>query len=297
MQSNSHRWTNKSMIAQIDGAYVAAQIRLIRQVQKGTILLLEGSTDAKVFDQFIDRSVCEIEIGFGKPNVLDAIDLLEDEGFQGVVGVVDADFDRLTGTTYSLDNLCVTDVHDLDLMIFLSPSFDRYIAEYGNKDRIENQFDGDLSRIRSKIIDCCLPLAHCRLASERRNLRLTFRELKHEELVDRETLKINRDALIAAIISRSAARSTAANLNAYIKNEEAKLHDSYQVASGHDVAAVLGIALRKLIGDRRDVHTWASEIEAGLRLAFDWQALACTGLYRCLRSWEVNNKPYRVFRQ
>src|SRR6266446_4329608 len=106
------------MRKEIDGHYVAAQIRLMRQVWKGSFLLLEGSTDAKVFDRFIDGSRCQIEIGFGKPNVHDAIELLEDEGFPGVVGVIDADFDRLTGTTYSLDNLCITDVHDLDFMIF-----------------------------------------------------------------------------------------------------------------------------------------------------------------------------------
>jgi len=36
--------------------------------------------------------------------LLEALDLLEDEGFEGVVAVVDADFDRLRGTTYRLKN-------------------------------------------------------------------------------------------------------------------------------------------------------------------------------------------------
>src|SRR4051812_13829970 len=97
---------------QIDGHYMAAQIRLMRQVWKGTILLVEGPTDAKVFDRFVDSTACRVEVGFGKANVRDAIDLLEDEGFRGVVGVIDADFDHLMGVDYRLENLCVTDVHD-----------------------------------------------------------------------------------------------------------------------------------------------------------------------------------------
>jgi hypothetical protein len=285
------------MLKEVDGAYIAAQIRLLRQVQKGTILILEGETDAKALDSFIDGSTCEIEIAFGKPNVLEALDLLEDEGFPGVVGVVDADFDQLSGTTHSLDNLCVTDVHDLDMMIFKSSAFDKYVAEHGNEDRIATGFQGDSSTVRLKIIECCLPLAYCRLASERRNLRLRFAGLKHEDLVDVDALTMDRGALIATVISRSNTNCAGATLSQFLEYEEARLHDPYQLTNGHDVAAVLGIALRKLIGERRDVHTWASEIEAGLRLAFDWEALTGTGLYQCLRAWEQANTPYRIFRR
>jgi hypothetical protein len=124
----------------IDGPVLAAQIRFARQVHKGTILVLEGAGDAKVFGWFIDRSMCEIETGFGKTNVLKALDLLEDEGFPGVIAVVDPDFDRLTGEGYGLEGLCVTDAHDLDLTIFSTLAFERFIAEYANPVRVEHEF-------------------------------------------------------------------------------------------------------------------------------------------------------------
>jgi len=63
----------------IDGHYVAAQIRLLRQLWKGAILVLEGETDAKVFGNFIDDTACQIEIAFGKANLCSALDLLEDK--------------------------------------------------------------------------------------------------------------------------------------------------------------------------------------------------------------------------
>ena len=120
------------MISQIDAHYVAAQIRLVRQADKRTVLVLEGETDAKVFDRFIDKEACDTEIAFGKKNVIEAIDLLEDEGFVGVIGIADADFDRLLGVEHGLENLCLTDCHDLDLTIFASPALERYIAEYAD---------------------------------------------------------------------------------------------------------------------------------------------------------------------
>ncbi len=169
------------MLKEIDGYYVAAQARLLRQVRNRTILVVEGPSDAKVFRRFVDDSACEIEVGFGKSNVCEAMDLLEDEGFPGVIGVIDADFDRITGTTYGLENLCVTDGHDLDLMIFLSSSLERYIEEFGDRVRIEKQFR-DIAAVRAKIIDCCLPLAYCRLVSECRKLRLRFSDVRHDGL-------------------------------------------------------------------------------------------------------------------
>src|SRR5262249_26203670 len=112
-----------------------------------------------------------------------------------------------------------------------------------------------------------------------------------------EDLSVLADALLAELISRSSTSCTVVLLKSIFTAEAAKGHDPYQIANGHDVAAILGIALRKLLSKRRVLHTWASEIEAGLRLAFDWEALLSTRFYKCLRAWEANNNPYRIFRQ
>lgn len=285
------------MRGEIDGHYVAAQIRLVRQIHKGSILILEGETDAKALEQFVDSAACDIEIAFGKDNALQALDLLEDEAFAGVVAVVDADFDRLTGITYRVENLCVTDHHDLDLTIFASLALDRYVAQHADKDRFKAEFQSDISLVRKKIIDACLPLACLRLTSERRSLRLYFKEMKLDQYVERSSLKLDCDKLISDILSRSSTNCTEAHLRDYMESECACAHDAYQLVQGHDAAGMLGIALRQLLATRRDVHTWASEIEAGLRLAFDWEAAAGTKVYGCLRAWEKNNAPFRIFRQ
>jgi hypothetical protein len=242
----------------------------------------------------VDRHACDTEVAFGKKNVLDALDLLEDEAFPGVVGVIDADFDRLLGVVYGLENLCVTDQHDLDLVLFSSSALDRYIAEHADAKLYKAECGSDTRTLRLRVMETCKPIAYYRLVSEQRSLNLYFKDLKHEDFVNVNDLTMDANALLASVISRSRTQCTSAFIKKLVAVEAAKGHNLGQLVSGHDAAAVLGIALRKLLGNRRAPQTWASEIEAGLRLAFDWEAMKGTAIYACLRKWEQENNPYRI---
>jgi hypothetical protein len=191
----------------------------------------------------------------------------------------------------------LTESHDLDLTIFASSAFDRYVKEHAELESLKRVAGNDLIALRRRIVDASLPLACCRLVAQRDVLDLYFKDLKHEQFVRIDDLYLESDSLFAEIISRSSTSCTVARLKARASNEAVLGHDIYQLTNGHDVAAILGISLRKLLASRRTAQTWASEIEAGMRLAFDWEAFASTGLYRCLKTWEVDNPPYRIFRE
>jgi hypothetical protein len=163
------------MLGQIDGFYIAAQVRLIRQVSKKTVLILEGESDGRLFGRFIDNNECQLEIGFGKSNVLEALDLLEDEGVPSVVAIVDADFDRLTGKTYSLDNLFLSDCHDIDLTIFKSKAFERYLFEHADSSLLERHFKSEIELVKDRIARSSLQIAYCRFISEFRSLRINLK--------------------------------------------------------------------------------------------------------------------------
>jgi hypothetical protein len=283
------------MTRDIDGWDIAAQIRLMRQVHKGSFLIVEGETDDKALSRYIDSNACEIEVAFGKQNALQALDLLEEDGFAGVVALVDADFDRLLSNKYPVENLYITDKHDLDLTIFASSAFDQYVREYSDRESLNKVCDGDLIKLRQWILSSALPLACCRLASDRDSLNIYFKDLRHDSFIREDDLILEVDHLLSALIGRSKTRCDIAGLKSRLAREAALEHDLYQLVSGHDAAAVFGIALRKLLGDRRDVHTWSSEIEAGLRLAFNREALEETEFYISLRAWEGENIPYCIF--
>src|SRR5262245_4711315 len=103
------------MFEEIDGWTLAAQIRMERQIHKGAILIVEGPNDDRTLRNFLAADQCSIVIAFGKETGIEALKLLEDEGFPGVVCIVDADFDALVGKLYDCDSLISTDEHDLDM--------------------------------------------------------------------------------------------------------------------------------------------------------------------------------------
>jgi hypothetical protein len=284
------------MIAHIDGYYVAAQIRLIRQTHRGSILLLEGEKDDRVFRRLTDES-CDIEVGFGRAQVIEALDLLEEDGFGGVVAVIDADFDRIIGASYNLENLCLTDCHDLDITIFMSPALDRFIAEYADPNLFNSVMKGDVDDLRSRLLNAAIELSCCRLASHRHSLRIYFKDVRLFEFISSTELTIDMEQLVMALIGRSNTTASVQDLKAYINVEKKNKHDLCQLVNGHDIATILGVALQKMIASRRIAQTWGSEIESGLRLAFDWESFTKTELFNCLRSWEDNNKTYRVLRR
>jgi hypothetical protein len=52
--------------------------------------------------------LCELVIGDGKPNVEGAVVQLDNRGFDGALGIVDDDFDRLQGQPSPSPNLLTT---------------------------------------------------------------------------------------------------------------------------------------------------------------------------------------------
>src|SRR6267378_656553 len=95
--------------------FIANEIRLKRSHHPGAFLVLEGRDDRLLNEVLTDRGACQIVVGEGKERVLDIVSILEHDGFPGVLGLVDADFDRINGVAYG-PNVVVTDGHDLESM-------------------------------------------------------------------------------------------------------------------------------------------------------------------------------------
>lgn len=282
------------MIEEVDGFYIAAEVRLLRQVKKGSIVLVEGGSDSRLLERFVDKMRCEIEVAFGKTNVIEALDLLEDEGFEGVLAIVDADFDRILGVTYSLVNLFLTDVHDLDLMIFMSNALDRYVREHQKENKFSINFQGDINTLRARVLYAAMPLALFKLCSLRKDLRLSFKSFRHDDFTQLD-LSTDENKVGGALLERSIAGVTIDKLMSWFIQERARDHDLLQVVNGHDVSAMLGISLRDLLASKRREQTWASEVESGLRLTYTEADFWDSQLYALLAGWQKSNPPYRIF--
>src|SRR5262245_66524444 len=99
-----------------------------------TFALVEGQDDKG----FVERHTnCHGIIAHGRPNVLAAVDILgRHPSFPGVLGIVDADFSRLEGQVAFGPNILVTDFHDMEVALLVSPALYHVLNEIGDVERI-----------------------------------------------------------------------------------------------------------------------------------------------------------------
>ncbi len=181
----------------------ANQIRLRRSSFSGTFLLVEGSSDNVFYQRFIDKIACQIVIMVGKIRVIGVLDILERVSFHGVLGIVDADFDRLKDSVDESVNLLRTDTHDLETMLIDSPALDKVVAEFGSEEKIAKlKLD-----VRISLVEAGISIGYLRWVSQCDELNLTFSDLKFSKFIDEKTLQMNELDLIQEVKNKSQAFS------------------------------------------------------------------------------------------
>src|SRR5262245_48831832 len=118
---------NGRMIESLTPESVAAEIKLLRDDAgfNGTILIVEGETDANFFSSFLAKNDTLVRWLNGKPKTMRLAKILDEEQCQGFVAIVDADFWHIDGIPSPGLNIFLTDAHDLDMMILSSPAFNK----------------------------------------------------------------------------------------------------------------------------------------------------------------------------
>lgn len=269
----------RSIARHLDEYDIAQEVRLERKVHRGSFLLLEGVTDLKRFDPFIDGEKCALINCFGRTNAIGAIEILYDEGFLGAVAVIDADFDRIVGGTVEHEGLIYSENHDLDLDWATDELVHRYLQEHGDHAKCAGH--GTAADITRKILESLKPISVAKLLNKRG---LIAHRLKN---IDVAVCCSGFTVDLATFVSQIQARPPLSGeqqrrLVTQITNASAVDYDLRQLTNGHDFCAMLGVTLRNELGDRREVHTWASEIEAHFRLLFGERELRRASVWRDL---------------
>lgn len=113
----------------LTGDILANSVRMERQQYAGSFLVVEGTTDAAFFRAYIDGEACRIIVADDKAKALEILEILNSDSFDGAVAIVDADFDRIVGSDNPPRNVFLTDQHDLDCMLLMSPALDKLVEE------------------------------------------------------------------------------------------------------------------------------------------------------------------------
>src|SRR5712692_8435090 len=176
---------------------IANEIRLKRSQHRGTFVVVEGRDDRLLYEKFFaDPHQCRFVVAGNKARVCEVIRILDSDGFYGALGIVDADFDLLDGTSVSSSNIVRGDCHDIEAMLVRSPAFDKVLREFGSEDKIGKLITRTETDIRSVLLAAASPLGYLRWHSQRPALQLRFEELQFAGFIDMRTLTVNRSALI-----------------------------------------------------------------------------------------------------
>lgn len=282
----------------VTGDMIANEVLLSRTKFDGTILIVEGESDEKLYQKFTPDAGVFVLPSSGKENALEAIRILEQESASGVLAIVDADFCHIDGCCPDSCNVLVTDDHDIEIMIFRSNTLANVIRVLGSQSKLQAflQRHG-ATNLREVILERAVTLGHLRRHSIVQGLALKFEGLRFERFVDKESLDIDIHILVRNVhaLTEGLDLTTSELENILLKALSDNSVDPYQLCCGHDVVALLGIGLRKAIGSRSKNATTAQALEEILRLSYDSQEFRTSTLYAKAKDWEHNNEPFLVF--
>ena len=284
------------MIQYLTAADFANTIRLMRTLNKGSVLVVEGQTDATVYKRFIDVNTCKIIPVYGKENAVNALRILEDDDYGGILAIVDADFWHLEGIKPESLNLLLTDTHDLETMIIsTAKALEKILDELGSANKIK-QLHHPVIQL---VLEATLPIGLLRwIASPfKDNLPLKFMYLNFDNFVDKPKLKVNINKLLKEVRANSGnpgfdEDSIKKKIKSLIKNS----HNPWQVCSGHDMVRILAIGFQFVFGNRKAITLTSEVLEGILRVAYEYSHFRLSRLHDSIENWEKTNPGYKVLK-
>jgi hypothetical protein len=268
---------------------------MLRSRHRGSFLVVEGSTDYRVFSKFINESSCRLHPAWSRQSVVQCIEVLDEDQFHGVVGVVDRDFDNLLGggPRTGSPNLFFTDLHDMEVDMIFSNAFESVMTELTDRDLVRAFVEGVGESVRARLVSTAARIGALRLASLRAELGINFRSLDFSRFIDRDSLTLRENAFIA-----DAARTQSLPLStlreAYLE-ESQRTHDVRQVSCGHDILRIWAIGVKSSLAASPPARLDEFALASMLRTAYTTEEFSRTKLYSSLKDWEGRNSPFTIF--
>lgn len=268
---------------------ICNEISMERTVFDGTFLVVEGITDERLFEKFVDKDRVRIIEAHSKDNVRHAVkDMSTVRKDRGVIGIVDPDLDRLRGRSAKRP-LFHTDCRDMEMMVIRSNALDDVLDEYCEREPLM-KFTETVGPVRDALVSASYPIGLLMYISQTEGLNLSFKDLDFERFVNPRTLSLNESAMVDAVIfnSKSCRMSRREILNRLVREAE-RTEDKWDAARGHDTVGILLIALKRNFGSFNSRNLSEGELGGALRLAFSDSCFRETQLYRDTDEWAREN--------
>ena len=251
-------------------------------------ILLEGKTDIKLFRNIFNRQTTYIEEINGKEKVIQALEILQNEGFSKIFGIKDADFDHLKDVRHEHINLFLTDYADMEIQMIESSAFKSLIHEYSHKDC----YDDFLDDLKNKLYNEALVIGYLRWFNEKKykesnDYLLRFKGLNFNNFteVSKCNITVNTEIFFSTLLEHSNFDLNNNDLKDIIDNLKSNSDNYLQICSGHDITKLLAYLFNhKENSDKSNINQ--ERIEEALRLSYNLDYFKQTDLYNKINNWQ-----------
>lgn len=247
-----------------------------------SFILLEGDTDIRLFRKLFNLNNCKVEnIPGGNKKLEECVQTLVNI-YPLIIGIRDADFIRINESEYLLNNMFLTDLHDIEMtMLNFEPILNAIVFEYSNLNKSQHL------AFKNNLLDVIKHISYLKLLNDRENLELTFSS-GFQDLISFANQMIDLEQYLDRVISKSP--------NAVIKDKEilkAKINaieqqdpDLLQITNGHDLLNSFAKYFRE---EEKRNGLSGENLEATLRMLFNIDFFSQTNLYQQLDNWKNQN--------
>lgn len=270
---------------------IANDIRLRRSQHPGAFVVVEGRDDHHFIRRFTLPEICDIIIAQGKQTVCEVIEILDDDGFSGALGIIDADFDRIEAVPRGSPNLVTYECHDLETMLLCSPALQHILIEFGSSTKLAALGHDVLSALFHN----AFPLGCLRLYSLRSGLGLRFDGLNYSRCINRATFAGSNAQMISEVKNHSQRHDLSSE---YLSNAIQRIKESgysrREICTGPDLIEILLIGLRSKFGNQVIPQFNADLLRSSLRLSYSEHDFMSSELGANIGAWENRFPGYKV---
>lgn len=285
------------------------QIKLWKSGRKAdsVAILVESKNDEIFFRKLVNEKTATIFSVSGYQNVIDVLNKIQEKDkFNFVIGVIDADFRRITNENLGLKTIFFTDGHDLEMMTIKSEVWELVINQYKDKDKLDS-FEKSKGNIKDFLLKLSKEVANVRFLNHTEKLGLIFKSvdkkngnynfINYADFIDKNTLAFNKNNMLKTIENKSEKQKFFSNNPNHtnrlveITNEN---YDLYDFCNGHDFMNILALSFEKAIGSKKISGKELENFFCGSYRSSDFQK---TQLYLSLTNWEKANLPLKIFKE
>jgi len=219
-------------------------------------LAVEGFSDEVLLRTRKFTNPVKIVVGHGWEGVRDIIvEHSKDASNAVVIGLIDRDYRDHHGCQLKMNKVVFTDMRDVENMMFNSSSLGRVISEYASIHKIPKTGNGavDIDAMRKRIYSVAVQLGKLRIHCEGQNYQISFKEIDHKKFICDRTLSIDPASLLLHINGKNSGKRKLVQsdwIAAQGLSWPSYLGQAEFVANGHDVMAIMSVALRRMWGSQ-----------------------------------------------